>query len=65
MMIQQVEINCLNEALTETEYKSKYVSNEGDSKLRKLEAEIVVYQHQNNAEVNTRDFAVLKEELKD
>ena len=56
MMIQQVEINCLNEALTETEYKSKYVSNEGDGKLWNIEADIVVSQHKNNIEVKTRYF---------
>ena len=65
MKIQLADINHIIEALTDKQSKSKYVSNEGDSKLRKLEAEIVVYQHQNNAEVNTRDCAFLKEELKD
>ena len=63
--IHQVEINRLNEALTETQAKSKYVPNEGDRKLWKSETEIVVTQHQNNAEVKTRDYEVLEEALKE
>ena len=65
MMMQQAYINHINEALTETESKSKYVSNEVDSKIWKLEDEIVLSQHQNNDEVNTRDCVVLKGALKE
>ena len=64
MIMQQVQVKCLNEALTEIESTSKYTSNEGDRNLQKLEDEIVVSQHQNNAEVKTRACKVLKKALK-
>ena len=65
MKIQQADINHISEALTEKQSKSKYVSNEVDSKIWKLEDEIVLSQHQNNDEVNTRDCVVLKRALKE